>query len=300
VSVAACRRALERGEPGVYFVDTLNLGDVASFPARSPAQVLVLVVHHLPSLEPGLAPDDPSLAVESKALPLFDAFLVTSPFTGSILTRRGFAASRVLTVPPAPPAVARRPRAFEMPLGAVVVANLIERKGILELLDALAPRLVPTDRFSLQIVGRSDISPAYADRCRRAVEGSRPLGERVRFAGAVPHARIGDVYERADVLVSAARMETFGMALQEARAFGLPILALDGGHAHAHFTHGEDGLLFSSIEALADGFLQLARDDAEARRLFDRAQSLPPAPGDTWARAAQRLVEQLEPWLSST
>jgi glycosyltransferase involved in cell wall biosynthesis len=259
----------------------------------------VLVVHHLPSLEPGLAPDDPSLAVESKALPAFDAFLVTSPFTRDFLGRRGFAASQVLTIPPAPPAVARRARSLETPLGALVVANLIERKGILELLEALAPRLAPGDRFSMEIVGRGDIAPAYAERCRRAVEGSR-LGERIRFAGAVPHARMGEFYERAGVLVSAAKMETFGMALQEARAFGLPILARDGGHARAHFTHGQDGLLFSSIEALADGFLELARDDAKAERLFDRAQSLPPAAGETWALAARRLVEQLEPWLART
>src|SRR5206468_2945410 len=63
VGVEACRRALERGEPGVYFVDTLNLADVLSFPERTSAQILALLVHHLPSLEPGIDPGDRALAV---------------------------------------------------------------------------------------------------------------------------------------------------------------------------------------------------------------------------------------------
>src|SRR5205823_8898210 len=89
-------------------------------------------------------------------------------------------------------------------------------------------------------------------------------------------------------------METFGMSLQEARAFGLPILALDAGHARAHFTHGENGFLFSTIDDLSTGLLELARDDRAAGALFERSQALALRSGSTWKAAAESLVDQLE------
>jgi len=300
VRVDECREALQRGEHGVYFVDTLNLADVLAFPERRPGQTLVLVVHHLPSLEPGIDVDDEALGVEKRALPLFDAFLTTSPFTSDVLVRRGFPASAVMTVPPPPPAIERQPRAYEIPLRAVLVANLIRRKGVLELLEALASCAEGDDRFSIDVVGRHDIEADYARRCREIVTTSHALGERVRFAGPIPRARVDDFYRSAGVFVSSAKMETFGMALQEARAWGLPVLAVDGGHARAHFTHTHDGLLVSSIDALAQTFLELARDEEKMRRLFDRAQRPASKPTDTWELAAKRLLEQLGPWLGKT
>jgi glycosyltransferase involved in cell wall biosynthesis len=294
----ACRDAIARGEPGVYFVDTLNLADVLAFPERGPEQALVLVVHHLPSLEPGIDAGHESLAVERRALTLFDAFVCTSPFTSDLLIGRGIAPGAVLTVPPPPPAIERQPRAYEAPPRAVVVANLIARKGVLEWLQALAPRTLAGDRFSIDVVGRHDIDSDHARKCRDRVDASPALRERVRFAGAVPHARIGEFYRGANLFVSSAKMETFGMALQEARGWGLPIVALDGGHARTHFTHGQNGLLFSSIEELAEGFLALARDEPRMRRLFDEAQRPAKEPTITWRLTAERLVEQLNPWLT--
>jgi glycosyltransferase involved in cell wall biosynthesis len=300
VDVDACRAMLSRGEAGIYFADTLNLSDILAFPVRRPGQSLVLVVHHLPSLEPGIDPGDPSLATEKKVLPLFDAFLCTSPFTSDLLVRRGFAPSAVVTAPPPPPAIERRARTYEAPLRAVVVANLIERKGVLELLRALASRAQASDGFSIDVIGRHDLDARYAEKCRELVRASRVLAERIRFEGGVPRARVDEFYELATLFVSSSKMETFGMALQEARAWGLPILALDGGHTRSHFTHGLDGLLVSSIDALADVLLELARDGARMRRLFDDAQRRTLGPSSTWRQCAERLVEALGPWLADT
>jgi glycosyltransferase involved in cell wall biosynthesis len=82
-------------------------------------------------------------------------------------------------------------------------------------------------------------------------------------------------------------METFGMALQEARAYGLPILAVDGGYAREHLTHGVSGLLFDSAEALAHDLLALTRAPARLQTLFENAQRLRPASDYTWTRAAE-------------
>jgi glycosyltransferase involved in cell wall biosynthesis len=297
VRIDGCREALERGEPGVYFVDTLNLADVAAFPERRPGQTLVLVVHHLPSLEPGIGEGDESLVMEARALRLFDVFLTTSAFTTDVLVRRGCSPDAVITVPPPPPFVEREPRVYEPPLRGVLVANLIGRKGILEFLQAVGARTDGADRFLLDVVGRDDIDRSYARTCRELVSASKALARRVTFAGAVPRAGVDAYYRSAAVFVSPALMETFGMALQEARAWGLPILAFDGGHARAHVQHAHDGFLFSSIEALAEGFLELARDDGKMRALFERTQATVSQPTGSWKLAAERLVEQLGPWL---
>ncbi len=79
------------------------------------------------------------------------------------------------------------------------------------------------------------------------------------------------------------------MSLQEARAHGLPILAVDAGHVAAHFEPGANGILFDRIDGLADGFMQLARDERAMRQLFDRARGTPFDASYTWEAAALSL-----------
>jgi glycosyltransferase involved in cell wall biosynthesis len=292
------KRAILDGQPGLYFIDTLNLPDFLAFPPRKPGQRFALVVHHLPSLEPGLPPDDEALRIEKTALPLFDAFLTTSPFTTQLLIGRGFAPEKILTVIPALPPIEADQRVYEPPLRATLVGNLIPRKCVLPFLRALDPLVHEDDRWSIDIIGRTDIDPDYARQCDELVRSSARLGRRVRIHGPIPYNRVHEFYRRAYVFVSAAEMETFGMALQEARGHGLPILALDGGYARHHFTHAENGLLFHSIEPLARGFLDLARDDRMMHELFDRAQRLRSTGGHTWEAAAQDFLRQLERCLS--
>jgi glycosyltransferase involved in cell wall biosynthesis len=106
-------------------------------------------------------------------------------------------------------------------------------------------------------------------------------------------------YRQASVLVSAARMETYGMALQEARRYGLPILAHDGGNTRNHFEDGKNGHLYGAIDALADGCVALMRDGARARALFATAQAMRTDGSYTWQAAAASLVDQLDAWFDS-
>jgi glycosyltransferase involved in cell wall biosynthesis len=287
------RRSIERGEAGLYFVDTLNLREAEGLTHKTPEQHTVLVVHHLPSLEPGISPEDPAIGLERAALPLFDRFLVTSDFTADLLVRRGFSRERIMTVEPGLPAVELGPAATESPLRALLVGNLIARKGIRDLLFALAASVQPTDAFSLDIVGHADLDPAYAETVGRVITRTSALAERVRWHSTTSYEEMSGHYRQASVLISAASMETFGMALAEARAYGVPILALDGGYVSRQFTDGLNGRLFKSITALVDEFLRLVRDATAMQALFASAR-LTATPGpETWDRAARRLLEQL-------
>ncbi|HEV8548094.1 MAG TPA: glycosyltransferase family 4 protein [Polyangiaceae bacterium] len=286
-------RRITRGAPGLFFVDTLNLEQARVLERKTGRQRAVLMVHHLPSLEPGIKPEDPELGLERAVLPLFDGFVATSPFTADLLARRGFARDRILTVEPGLPAIELGPPRLESPVRGLLVANLIRRKGVLELLDALSAAAHASDAFELEIVGRADLDVDYAITVANRITTTSALSGRVRWRAPVGYGAMGAYYRAASLLISAAGMETFGMALAEARAHGLPILALDAGHAAEHVTEGDNGLIFKSIPALAAGFLALARDTAALRALVTSARRTA-APGpETWARAASTLLGAL-------
>jgi glycosyltransferase involved in cell wall biosynthesis len=299
LSVAEGLAALAGGAPGTYFLDTLNLGELLGcLEERRPGQQRILVVHLLPSMRPDMDPRNPAdaraLAIERAALPCFDAFLTTSDYTRGLLADAGVPARSIMTVPPAPPSPppgGRPPRSAPDVVRGLMVGNLVAGKGVLPFLESLDAGVVAGDRFEIDLVGRTDMEPGYADACRRAITAR--LAGMVHVRGEVPYAEIGAWYGAASVLVSASQMESFGMALQEARAWGLPILACDAGNVRNQFEHGENGYLYAAIPDLAAGFLALVRDRARMERLFARAQETRLGSGYTWDDAALALLGAL-------
>lgn len=295
-SIEQCAQHVAAAKPGLYFLDTLNMGDRLAFTERRRGQFFGLIVHHLPSLEPDIDPQDESLRVEEAALARFDLYLATSAFTASLLADRGISESKVITVPPGLPAIEGISSAYEPPARGLMVGNLIPRKAVRELLESLERRLAHApirDGWEIEIVGRTDLDPAYAEACQKLVAGSPSLARAVRFRGPIPYEQMHDLYGRAHVLLSAAKMETFGMALSEARAWGLPILAYDGGNTRHHVRHGENGMIFDSVGGVADAFLRLAEKPREMQRLIEDARALREGAGYSWGGAAERFLEGL-------
>jgi glycosyltransferase involved in cell wall biosynthesis len=56
-----------------------------------------------------------------------------------------------------------------------------------------------------------------------------PFGDRVRSLGALPGGRLPALYAACDLYVWPAVREAYGMAMLEAQALGLPVLAGDEG-----------------------------------------------------------------------
>jgi glycosyltransferase involved in cell wall biosynthesis len=98
--------------------------------------------------------------------------------------------------------------------------------------------------WSLDIVGdgpaRAEVHAALA-----------PLGGRVRFAGALGEAAVADRLAAADLFVWPAINEAFGMALLEAQASALPVVAGDCGGVGAIVSHRVTGLLTPAGDAAA-------------------------------------------------
>ena len=84
------------------------------------------------------------------------------------------------------------------------------------------------------------------------VAGDGPLRERVPNAlGAVPHAEVERLLERASVLIAPCEREGFGLAAAEAMAFGRPVVAAAGGALLDLVSDGETGLLVPPRDAAA-------------------------------------------------
>jgi glycosyltransferase involved in cell wall biosynthesis len=82
--------------------------------------------------------------------------------------------------------------------------------------------------------------------------GDGPLRELVPGAlGAVPHAEVERLLERATVVVAPCEREGFGVAAAEAMAFGRPVVAAAGGALLELVTDEETGLLVSPRDAPA-------------------------------------------------
>ncbi|MDB5359313.1 MAG: glycosyl transferase family 1 [Rhodospirillales bacterium] len=102
------------------------------------------------------------------------------------------------------------------------------------------------------------------------VEALAPLGRRVRWLGALD--RIAEPVAAADLLVWPAVREAWGMALLEAEAAGLPVVAGRVGGVPSIVVDGETGLLTpdGDAAALADAVASLL-DDPDRRRTMGRA-----------------------------
>ena len=110
----------------------------------------------------------------------------------------------------------------------------------------------------------------------RVVVGDGPLRERVPNAlGAVPHAEVERLLERASVLVAPCEREGFGLAAAEAMAFGRPVVAAAGGALLELVTDEETGLLVPprDVTALREAVERLLRDPELRERLGRAARA---------------------------
>jgi glycosyltransferase involved in cell wall biosynthesis len=280
------------------FVDSLCLDALdRRLAGRAGDGRLFVVAHLVPSLDPSVR-DPARLALERRVLPRLDGALATSDHMRDRLAERGVARDRVVVVPPAPPPWARPASAPRRagPPRLLAIANLVPPKGIAELLDALDAHVADGDAFTLRVVGRLDMDPACARACAGRLAASPRLAARVELAGPRAPDQLAACYRDADLLVSAALVETFGMALQEARACGVPIAALDAGNTRAHVDADRTGLLCASHVELAAACVRLIRAPGALARLADGARAAADAAAadhPTWDDAAASLLAQL-------
>ncbi len=104
------------------------------------------------------------------------------------------------------------------------VGRLIERKGLIYLMEAFRGLSAIYPQSRLQIVGSGPLRNTLEEFCR-----VHKITEQVHFIGAVPNAEMCRIYQQADVLVVPSLSESLSNAALEAMACGLGIITTDTG-----------------------------------------------------------------------
>lgn len=102
----------------------------------------------------------------------------------------------------------------------------------------------------------------------------------VELPGRVTKDELRALHHGADIYLTTALLEAFGIAALEARAAGLPVVARRGTGADDFVRDGVDGLLADSDPSLAGALAHLAADDGLRGRM--RAHLLATAPTQDW------------------
>jgi len=165
--------------------------------------------------------------------------------------------------------------------------KLIPRKRPLLLAEAV--RMIP-ERSRLRLIVLGD--GPLRDALRGAL--SSCLGERLVMPGFVNQSRLGVYYRAADAFVLPSEYETWGLVVNEAMQFGLPVVVSDRvGCAEDLVVPGRTGFVFPSGEAshLARAIFALAADPDRAREMGADAREH--VKGYSVAAAARGILEAI-------
>jgi glycosyltransferase involved in cell wall biosynthesis len=126
------------------------------------------------------------------------------------------------------------------PLRLVFLGNLIPRKGLHTLIEALTR--LPKDSCSLDVIGNTGNYPAYTRRIHRRVK-QLGLADRVRLMGSQQDDAMANLLRGSQVLVVPSSYEGFGIVYLEGMGFGLPAVGTTQGAAAEIIDTGENGYL---------------------------------------------------------
>jgi glycosyltransferase involved in cell wall biosynthesis len=166
----------------------------------------------------------------------------------------------------------------------LAVARLVERKGIADLIQAIA--MLERGRYELEIVGSGPDEGRLKD-----LASLLGVSREVTFAGSVDRAGMPARYRAADIFALAPWEEAFGNVFAEALASGLPIVGSTVGGIPEVVEHGKNGFLVPPREprALAAAIRHLA-EHPELRAEIGRRNRAQAEANLSWARVITRYL----------
>jgi glycosyltransferase involved in cell wall biosynthesis len=278
----------------LVIMDGLALSALPDLIEREAARLRIVALVHLPlAADVSFDPDSRArfAAAEHRALVASALVVVTGTATLDLLERYSLPRGRVVVVEPGTDPAPLSRGSGGPAVRLLCVATINSGKGHDVLLSALAA--VPNRDWHLACAGSLTRDRAAADRVRGLVR-QLELEDRVTLAGELDAAALAACYDHADVFVLATRRETYGMAVAEALAHGLPVVSTTTGAIPDLVGH-DAGLLVppGDVDALAEALSRVIVDAglrahlaAGARQVRDRL------PG--WEQAAARMDAALK------
>jgi glycosyltransferase involved in cell wall biosynthesis len=227
---------------------------------------IVSLVHHLRCSE--LRPkwqNNLYRVVEKKYLQSVDGFIFNSQTTkGVVNDLMGNEKPSVVAYPPtdrfgealSENEIVERCKTKELKI--LFLGNIIERKGLHTLLEAIRPL---TFDLRLDIIGSLTTDPNYAKQMQEFVTVNG-LSAVIKFHGALNNEPLAEKLKQTHVLIVPSSYEGFGIVYLEGMAFGLPAIGTTAGAAGEIIEHQKTGWLIEPNDsvALATFISQLASD----------------------------------------
>jgi glycosyltransferase involved in cell wall biosynthesis len=241
------------------------------------------------------------LADPLKRLTTCDQVIAISHFIRQDAIAYGVSPDRIATVhnpvpPPRPigPDQADVRAALDIPAAARlvgIVGRLDVDKGHLDTLRAFALMAAKNPDAYLLVVGVGPLAESLREEAR-----SLGVSERVRFTGW--RNDVPALLRAMDVFVHPSRREPFGLAIAEASAAGLPVIAYAEGGVPEIVVDGETGWLAppGDVARIADHMIRVLAKPAEAREMGAKGRAhiersfSPPDASKTLAAVLRRLV----------
>ena len=154
--------------------------------------------------------------------------------------------------------------------GRVLFVGVVgARKNVLVLVRAFADVLRRRPDATLHLVGRP-ADESYVSQVRATIE-ELGMGGSVRYLGVVSDEELREQYAEASLLALPSKEESSPMAIQQAMAMGLPIVASRAGGIPFLVSEGETGLLSTPDDEgdLADQLVRALGDDALRARMAE-------------------------------
>jgi glycosyltransferase involved in cell wall biosynthesis len=281
----------------IVLIDSLALGAMPEIVERHAARLQLVGLVHLPlAAAHGLDADRAARlqATEARALRAVALVVVTGEAARPLLARYHLPPGRIVVIEPG----TDRPRnggainedSDSLPawgptesrhtrVELLTVAALHRGKGHEALLEALAT--VPHQQWHLVCAGSLTRDPGTVERVRAAAT-RLGMADRVSLVGDLDAPGLEACYNRADVFVLATLQETYGMAVAEALAHGLPVVATSVGAIPA-LVGDQAGIVVrpGDLPALSAALSRLIGDASLRARL---------------AQGARRAAERLPDW----
>jgi glycosyltransferase involved in cell wall biosynthesis len=277
---------------GLPVIDGLALPAFADLVDRLPDRWVALI-HHPLALETGLSTDQAEAlaAVERRLLPLAERIVVTSHRTVDDLAPYQVPQPRIGVVLPGTDSAPLARGSGGPGFALLCVASLTPRKGHLILLEALS-ELLDLD-WRLTCVGSKRRDPDTAQAIAASVVRLR-LDQRVALVDELDEAGLAPFYERADLFVLASYHEGYGMALAEALAHGLPVVATNAGAIPGTVPPSAGLLVEPGDPAALAGALRQIMTDPSLRDLLTAGAVSERARLPSWADAARAFSAEID------
>jgi glycosyltransferase involved in cell wall biosynthesis len=149
----------------------------------------------------------------------------------------------------------------------IFIGQLIERKGILTLLEAIKTLSIQTQSFHLSIIGTGEL--AYFS--KGFIEQNQ-LQHLVTLQGVVSSDEVPNYISKADLLILPSLFDGWGMVVNEALQCHIPALVSDQCGAKELIKNKHNGLIFKAkdVESLTEQLLFLLNLTNEERALMQK------------------------------